>query len=106
MLAVLQFDAAALPLVEQMIADGRLPVLADLRRRGTWVPIDGRATFLQSSTYPTLCTGVDVREHGIYSAIPWSPTDQRARFMQSLPRPRTIWERLTERGRRSLIVDP
>jgi predicted AlkP superfamily phosphohydrolase/phosphomutase len=106
MLALLQFDAAALPLVERMLADGRLPTLASLRRRGTWMPIDGKATFLQSSTYPTLCTGIDVREHGIYSAIPWSAADQRARFMLSVPRPRTIWERLTERGRRSLIVDP
>ena len=106
MLAILQFDAAALPLIETMLADGRLPTLAALRRRGSWMPIDGQATFLQSSTYPTLCTGIDVREHGIYSAIPWSPAEQRARFMLDVPRPRTIWERLTERGRRSLIVDP
>lgn len=106
MLALLQFDAAALPLVEIMLADGRLPALAALKQRGSWVPIDGLATFLQSSTYPTLCTGMDVRNHGIYSAIPWSPTEQRARFMQDLPRPRTIWERLTEAGRPSLIVDP
>jgi predicted AlkP superfamily phosphohydrolase/phosphomutase len=106
MLAILQFDAAALPLIERMLADGRLPTLAGLRRRGRWTPIDGEATFLQSSTYPTLCTGIDVREHGIYGAFPWSASDQRARSMLSLPRPRTIWERLTERGRRALIVDP
>jgi predicted AlkP superfamily phosphohydrolase/phosphomutase len=47
-----------------------------------------------------------VREHGIYSAIPWSPAEQRARFMLDVPRPRTIWERLTEAKRPSLIVDP
>jgi predicted AlkP superfamily phosphohydrolase/phosphomutase len=106
MLAILQFDAAALPLVGRMLADGRLPTLAGLRRRGTWTPIDGKATFLQSSTYPTLCTGIDVREHGIYSAVPWSASAQRACSMLSLPRPRTIWERLTESGRRALIIDP
>jgi predicted AlkP superfamily phosphohydrolase/phosphomutase len=105
-LAILQFDAAALPLIEQMLADDRLPTLAGLRRRGTWTPIDGEATFLQSSTYPTLCTGIDVRDHGIYSAFPWSASEQRACSMLKLPRPRTIWERLTERGRRALIVDP
>lgn len=106
MLAILQFDSAALPLLEQMLADGRLPALAGLRRRGRWESIDARATFLQSSTYMTLCTGVDVREHGVYSAVPWSAADQRARFMYAFPNPPTIWDRLVARGRRSLIVDP
>jgi predicted AlkP superfamily phosphohydrolase/phosphomutase len=54
----------------------------------------------------TLCTGVDVREHGVYSAVPWSAADQRPHFMYTFPYPPTIWERLTARGRRSLIVDP
>ncbi len=89
-----------------MLAEGRLPVLAELRRRGRWETLDAKATILQSATYPTLCTGVDVIEHGLYSAYPWSPSEQRARFSQAFPKPRTIWERLTERGRRSLIVDP
>jgi len=106
LLAILQFDSAALPLIQSLLAEGALPTLAGLKARGTWETIDAQATFLQSSTYPTLCTGVDVREHGLYSAFPWSARDQRARFVQTLPRPRTIWERLTERSRRSLIVDP
>ncbi len=106
MLAIFQFDSAALPLLEQMLADGRLPVLAALRQRGRWETMDAKATFLQSSTYMTLCTGVDVREHGVYSAVPWSAPDQRPRFMYGLAHPQTIWERLTARGRRSLVVDP
>jgi predicted AlkP superfamily phosphohydrolase/phosphomutase len=105
-LAILQFDSTALPLLEQMLADGRLPTLDALRKRGRWETLDAGATFLQSSTYMTLCTGVDVREHGVYSAVPWSAADQRPRFMYAFPYPPTIWERLTARGRRSLIVDP
>jgi predicted AlkP superfamily phosphohydrolase/phosphomutase len=105
-LALFQFDAAALPLVEAMLADGRLPVIADLKRRGKWHPIDGRTTILQSSTYPTLCTGIDVREHGIYSAVPWSAEAQRPRFMYAMPRPATISERLTRSRRRALVIDP
>jgi predicted AlkP superfamily phosphohydrolase/phosphomutase len=105
-LALLQFDSAALPLLEQMLADGRLPTLAALRTRGMWRRLDADATFLQSSTYMTLCTGVDVRDHGIYSAVPWSAADQRPRFMYSLKGPPTIWDRLTASRRRSLIVDP
>ncbi len=89
-----------------MLAEGRLPVLAELRQRGCWERLDAKATILQSATYPTLCTGVDVTAHGLYSAYPWSPSEQRARFSHAFPKPRTIWERLTERGKRSLIVDP
>ncbi len=106
MLAILQFDSPALPLVERMMAAGRLPVLSTLRSRGRWLSIDAKATFLQSSTYMTLCTGVDVRDHGVYSAVPWSAAEQRPRFMYAYAHPPTIWERLTARGRRSLVVDP
>ena len=106
MLAILQFDSAALPLLQRMLADGRLPTLAGLRRRGRWETLEAKAAFLQSSTYMTLCTGMDVREHGIYSAVPWSAADQRPRFMYTFPHPPTIWDRLTMRGRRSLILDP
>ena len=77
MLALLQFDSAALPLITQMLADGRLPALADLRRRGTWMRLDAQ-TLLQSAAHPTLYTGMDVRDHGLYSAFPWSSADQRA----------------------------
>ena len=105
MLALLQFDSAALPLITQMLADGRLPALADLRRRGTWMRLDAH-TLLQSAAHPTLYTGMDVRDHGLYSAFPWSSADQRAYPVQRFAKPPTIWERLTQRGRRSLVVDP
>jgi len=105
-LVYLQFDAAALPLLEQLLAAGRLPALAALKERGGWQTLDAAATFLQSSTYMTLCTGVDVREHGIYSAVPWSASDQRPRFMYEFPAPPAVWDRLTAAERRSLVVDP
>src|SRR5262245_32424516 len=106
MLVFLQFDSVALPLFEAMLADGRLPATAALRDRGCWMPIDAVATFLQSSTYMTLCTGVDVRNHGIYSAVPWSAAEQRPHSMYAVPAPPTIWDRLGKRGRSSLIIDP
>ena len=105
-LAILQFDSPSLAVIEQMLAAGRLPALASLRARGMWQTMDALATFLQSSTYMTLCTGVDVRDHGVYSAVPWSAAEQRPRFMYTYPHPPTIWERLSARGVRSLVVDP
>ena len=106
MLVLLQFDAASLEMVEEMSSQGRLPHLQSLRERGTWQSLDCAATFLQSSTYPTLYTGVDVREHGIYSTFPWSPSDQRVKHAHTFTKPRTLWERLTASGKRSLVIDP
>jgi predicted AlkP superfamily phosphohydrolase/phosphomutase len=106
LLALIQFDAASLQIVERMLTEGRLPALAEIRRRGEWRTLDAAATILQSSTYPTLYTGVDVRKHGIYSTFPWSPKDQRVRFAHTFDKPKTIWERLTEAGSSSLVVDP
>ena len=63
-------------------------------------------TLLQSAAHPTLYTGIDVRDHGLYSAFPSSSADQRAYPVQRFSKPPTIWERLTRRGRRSLVVDP
>jgi predicted AlkP superfamily phosphohydrolase/phosphomutase len=106
MLAFLQFDAPALPVLERMLAEGRLPTLAGLRERGTWRELDTNAAILQSATYPTLATGVDVTHHGLYSAFPWSPSRQRVRFVHRFPKPPALWERVTAAGRRSLVVDP
>ena len=40
MLALLQFDSVSLPVLERLLAEGRLPVLADLRARGRWQPLE------------------------------------------------------------------
>jgi predicted AlkP superfamily phosphohydrolase/phosphomutase len=106
MLALLQFDSAALPVVERMLDQGRLPTLEALRGRGHWQALEPPASLFQSATYPTLYTGMEVGEHGLYSAFPWSGADQRVRFMHTFPTPETIWDRLTVRGRRSLVIDP
>src|SRR5262245_11222149 len=91
--------------MERLLEEDRLPALAELRRSGRWETIDAKATILQSATYPTLCTGIDVRDHGLYTTFAWSAAEQRARFMHTFPKPPTVWERLAAKGRRSLIVD-
>ena len=107
MLAFLQFDASSIPLLERLLAEGRLPALADLRRRGTWTSL-GRPTplFVEAGSYVTLYSGNAVADHGIYSAFQWSPADQRVRFMDAYPPPPAVWDRLAQVGCRSLVIDP
>ena len=106
MLALLQFDSASVPVVERMLDQGRLPNLAALRSRGDWRDLVPPSSLFQSSTYPSLYSGIEVGEHGLYSAFPWSASDQRVRFMHRFPTPPTIWDRLTREGRSSLVIDP
>jgi predicted AlkP superfamily phosphohydrolase/phosphomutase len=94
------------PLLERMLAEGRLPALAAVRERGRSYDLDpGSTPLFPSAAYPTLYSGVEIADHGIYSAFPWSPAEQRVRFMRSFPLPRTAWERLPS-ACRALVVDP
>src|SRR5437016_9447364 len=89
-----------------MEREGKLPTLTALRRQGELIDFDTSPLDLfPSATYPSLYTGTDVREHGIYSAFPWSATQQRFRYMHATTRPPAVWERLTP-SRRSLVIDP
>ena len=106
MLALLQFDATNLPLLERLLAEGRLPALARLGERGTWTAL-GRSTplFPEAGGYVTTYSGVEIEEHGIYSAFQWCAEEQRVRFFDELPGPAAAWERVSRAGGRSLVID-
>jgi predicted AlkP superfamily phosphohydrolase/phosphomutase len=106
MLALLQFDSASVPVLERMLEQGRLPTLAELSERGHRVPLEISTELFEAATYPTLHAGVDVGDHGLYSAYQWSAPEQRIRYWHDFPRPEQVWERLARSGRRSLVIDP
>lgn len=106
MLALLQFDSVNVPLLERLIDQGRLPALAELRRRGRWQPLVAPDAHIAAAVYHSLHSGTEVEDHGIYHTFMWSAPEQRIRFMDAFPKPETIWERLSRGGRRSLVIDP
>jgi predicted AlkP superfamily phosphohydrolase/phosphomutase len=105
-LAVVQFDAVNLPLVERLIDDGRLPTLAGLRAAGEWTPLSGPARHLEGSSATTLHSGLPPGEHGVYHPFGWSPERQGLRLRRPENVPETIWTRLGRAGRRTLLIDP
>lgn len=106
MLAVLQLDSPSVAILERMLQQRRLPILAELRARGQVTALEASTTLFEAALYPTLYSGVDIGDHGLYSAFPWSATEQRVRSMHAFPKPETVWERLARAGRRSFVVDP
>jgi len=105
-IAVLQFDAASVPLLERLEAEGRLPNLAELRERGTRLELDGPAEHFPASAYQTLYRGVEVGDHGLFYPFQWSPERQAIRLAGEFAAAPAIWERLARAGRGTLAIDP
>ncbi len=106
MLFVFQLDAVNRALCDRLAAEGRMPVYAELLRRGRMHELSTPATYLAASTYHSLYSGLPPADHGLYYALQWSQADQRVRFFMHEPKPETIWERAATAGLRSLVVDP
>ncbi len=104
MLAVFNLDSVSVSLVERMVAEGRLPTLASLKERGRHLPLTAPLVYFGDRA--TAQTGIEPPDHGLYFPLQWSPAGQRlySAFDELLPR--TVWERVSEAGRRTLLLDP
>ena len=106
MLAILALDGTSPALLERLVAEGRMPVLGELRKQGSWHRLETPATHFSEGVYHTLYSGKEIGEHGLYFPFQWSAAEQRLRHSQSFCAPEAVWERLARAGRRSLVVDP
>lgn len=106
MIAILQFDAASAVLLERLGAEGRLPNLEALRRRGRRIELKTPAAHFPASAYQCLYRGVEVGEHGLFYPFQWSSGRQAIRLAGGFGAPPPIWERLAGAGRTTLAIDP
>jgi predicted AlkP superfamily phosphohydrolase/phosphomutase len=104
-LVLLNFDSASVPLLERLVAEGRLPAVADLLARGRRYRLETPASYFPAGVYPTLYTGLELAEHGLYYPFQWDADAQRSRYVEAFPSPPTVWERLSDAGARALVVD-
>jgi predicted AlkP superfamily phosphohydrolase/phosphomutase len=103
-LAVFNLDSVSVSLVERMLAEGRLPILASLRERGRYRALV--SPLLYFGDRATAQTGIEPADHGLYFPLQWSPAEQRLRSAFDDPFPRTVWDRVSDVGRRTLLLDP
>lgn len=106
MIAVLQFDAASVSVLERLTAAGRLPVLADLQRRGRRIELETPATDFAAGAFHTLYSGIELGDHGLFYPFQWSAAEQRTRYANAFEAPPPVWERLARGGLRTLAIDP
>jgi predicted AlkP superfamily phosphohydrolase/phosphomutase len=105
-ICVLQFDAASVAVLDRLLAEGRLPVLAGLVERGRRIVLQTPAAHFAAGAFHTLYSGVELADHGLFYPFQWDASAQRARYMTAFPAPDAIWERLARAGRRTLAIDP
>jgi predicted AlkP superfamily phosphohydrolase/phosphomutase len=103
-LALISLDATALPLLERMIVEGRLPNYAELRRRGKTYEM--KASPIHASVYRSLYTGLGLSTHGVHYPLQWCAAEQCVRPADALNPDDSIFARLERAGRRILVIDP
>jgi predicted AlkP superfamily phosphohydrolase/phosphomutase len=106
MIAVISLDALSLPRTERLLAEGRMPVLADLRERGSVQPIvdaDG-LELMHGAIFFTLPTGRRPARHGRFYPFVWDPPSQTV-VPDLRPIDDSIWEAASEAGKRVVVID-
>ena len=106
MICVLQVDSPDRSLMERLMDEGRLPVLAGLAGRGEFTGLSGPQAQFPAAAYPCLYRGVETSDHGLFYPFQWAARDGRVRLAESFPAPPPIWERLAAHGRSTLVIDP
>ena len=104
MLALISLDSVARPLLDRMIAQGRLPNCAELMRRGKTYEME--TTPIHASVYRSLYTGFSLSTHGLHYPFQWCASQQRVRPADPLNPADSIFGRLDRAGRRILVIDP
>ena len=97
-------DGACLPVVDPLIDDGRLPVLADLLERGASGPLESQIPPWTPSAWPSLYTGTNPGAHGAFDFLTFDGYDWDV-VNRSHVREHAIWELLSEHGRTSVVVN-
>ena len=105
MLLVLGLDGATLRLAGRWMDEGKLPVLADLRRRGRWGVLRSTVPPATLPSWTTFMTGVNPGQHGVFDFTRREPGTYRVRFVNSTFRKApSIWRMLSDAGKRVAVL--
>lgn len=105
-LLLIGIDSASTKLVEQGMAEGWLPNLAGLRRRGAWGPIHTMAKYFASSVWLSFATGTRPQKSGYYFYLQWRSDEMgTVRLDPQTFAHEPFWRELARNGKRTIAVD-
>lgn len=99
-------DGTPHSLFDYLIKKGAVPNFARLVERGTLVESLSSVPEISSVAWTTIFTGTNPAGHGIFGFVDLQPYSYKLRFPSFLDvRVPTLWEKLSEKNRRSIIVN-
>lgn len=100
-------EAADHGLIEAWCAEGRLPALASLRARGSWVNLRSTTEISSGTTWPSIYTGVMPARHGagFYHRQLESGTYRLRKFYANRVRRDPFWVAPSKAGRKIAVFD-
>lgn len=103
---VIGLDGVPASYLQERVAAGTMPALAELLRTGRLVAMDSSVPPVSGVAWAGLSTGVNPGRHGIYGFTELRPGTYDLRFPngRDLRSPR-IWQRLAEGGLRSVVLN-
>ncbi|MDG1048659.1 MAG: alkaline phosphatase family protein [Planctomycetota bacterium] len=101
---VVGWDGATFDLLDPMVSEGELPHLAALMARGRSAALESTRIPISSAAWPTITTGVEPGEHGIYSFFQTEEESYDVRLVSAIDvAAPPIWRVLSGRGHRSHV---
>jgi predicted AlkP superfamily phosphohydrolase/phosphomutase len=99
-------DGATFDLIEPWVAQGRLPTLARLFRKGARATLWSSPLSNSAQAWSTLISGKNAASHGIYDFFERKPGSYDVRFVNaSFRRGRSLWRVLSEAGKRVGVIN-
>ncbi len=106
-IVLLGFDATEIDLIDQLIAEGRMPNLARLRRRGRWGRLQTEPPNFLSLVWSTFFCSARLGDHGWYFNKLWNPDKQQIQYVNPNWMPlKPFWKLLDDRFHVALLDVP
>lgn len=103
---IIGLDGIPYTLLTELCEGGVTPNLSKLIEQGQSKPIRSALPDVSSTAWSSFMTGTNPGEHGIFGFFVPRPNDYGIRFLSSRDiKTPTLWERLSEHGKKSLVVN-
>jgi predicted AlkP superfamily phosphohydrolase/phosphomutase len=99
-------DGTPYTLVQRFMADGTMPRMAELVRRGSLLQMDTSIPDISSVAWTSFMTGANPGRHGIYGFLDLQPNSYKVYFPNSSHiKSETVWDVASRAGRRSIVIN-
>ena len=103
---VIGLDGTPYTLAKRFIADGTMPRLAEIVRRGSLLQMDTSIPDISSVAWTSFMTGANPGRHGIYGFLDLQPGSYKIYFPSSKHiRVETLWDAVGRESRRSIVIN-